>query len=257
MLSEIAVSSNPSLQNDRLQNDGFRHSFDIGYFVLRHSSLGFRLSRGPERCTEAAIQEACFVHSVYPAAGRPRSQSEVDRSGPAARPADRVLRRQRQRQDELGAGHAVCRRATPLHREFFRVYAPVSGAAGEARGRSDRRPAARAGRHAQGHDPIQPGDDRVGHRNGRLPAPAVRQDRPRLLPGLRPRSPAPDAAKRRGAIGPVACGHTISADLPPPCVSGRRPVRRRGRIAGGWVRARHCRRKTAAFGRTSPCRRSR
>ena len=44
--------------------------------------------------------------------------------------------------------------------------------------------------------PLEPVDRRHGHRDGRLPAAAVRQDRPRLLPAVRP---ARSAATRRRA----------------------------------------------------------
>ena len=108
-----------------------------------------------------------------------------------------ALRAERQRQNEPGPRHAVCRGAAAVHRQLFGLHAAVSGAAGKAGGRADRRHSAGHRRHAQEHQPLQPLDRRHHHRDERLPAAAVRQDRPRLLLAMRPGSAPPHARKRR------------------------------------------------------------
>ena len=94
------------------------------------------------------------------------------------RQAGRALRPERQRQDQPGPRHALCRRAAALHRQFFGLHAAVPRAAGKAGRRADRRHSAGHRGDAQEHQPLQPLDRRHHHRDQRLPAAAVCQDRP-------------------------------------------------------------------------------
>ena len=106
------------------------------------------------------------------------------------------VRRQRQRQDEPGPRHALCRGAAALHRELLALHAAVPRAARQAGGRADRRPARRHRRHAGRRLPLEPGDRRHGDRDDRLPAAAVRQDRPAGL-SRRAASPSSEARPKR------------------------------------------------------------
>ncbi len=65
----------------------------------------------------------------YRAARSSGPQPEIHRSGYPATEADRVLRAERQRQEQPGAGYALRRRTTPIHREFFGLHAAISPAA--------------------------------------------------------------------------------------------------------------------------------
>ena len=142
-------------------------------------------------------------------AGRSGSQPEVDRSGHSAAGIDRFLRPQRQRQEQPGARHPLRRRATPLHRELLRLHAAVLAAAGEAGSRTDRRHSARHRRDRQEHQPIEPIDGRHRHRNERLSAAVVCEDRPYVLPAMRPRSALRESAERGRDARRSAAAHAL------------------------------------------------
>ena len=125
-----------------------------------------------------------------------------------------LLRPQRQRQEQPGPGYALCRRATPLHRELFGLHAAVSPTAGKARSRADRRHPAGHRRDRQEHQPIEPIDRRHGHRDERLSAAAVCQDRAYVLPAVRPRSALRQSAERGGDAGRTAAGHALHDRVP-------------------------------------------
>ena len=130
-----------------------------------------------------------------------------------------LLRTQRQRQEQPGAGHALRRRAAALHRELFRLHAAVPAAAGKARGRTDRRHPAGHRRDRQEHQPLQPLDRGHGHRSGRLSAAAVCQDRPRLLPQcgreVRCDTPAEHGRAARRPAGRARAPGRLRPDCPP------------------------------------------
>ena len=133
--------------------------------------------------------------------------------------------------------HALCRGAAALRREPLGLCAPVPAADGQARCRRDRGPVARDLHRAEGHL-AQPALDRGhGHRDPRLPAPALRPRRHALLP--RPR-PAARGAEREpdGRCGAGAArGHEADG-------AGARGARSQGRVrraaaghAGAGLRA--------------------
>ena len=183
---------------------------------------------------------------------RVHNLKSIDLDIPAAR-IDRLLRTERQRQEQPGARYALRRRTTPLHREFFGLHAAVLAAAGEAGGRADRRHSARHRRDRQEHQPIEPIDR--GHRHGdeRLSAAVVCQDRAYVLPPVRPRGALRKPAKRRRNPRRAAAGHALHDRLRlPRCPRRRRSNRWRPHCArtdsfvrfstGGWSKSRGRRR---------------
>ena len=100
--------------------------------------------------------------------------------------------------------HDLRRGPAPLRRVAVRVRAPVPADDGEARRRLDRR--ALAGDLDRPEDDLaQPAlDGRHGHRDLRLPAPALRARRPAALPGLRPADRRPEPRPDRRA-DPARC----------------------------------------------------
>ncbi len=149
---------------------------------------------------------------------------------------------------EPGVRYALCRRATAVHRELFGLYAAVSRPAGKARCRADRRPAAGHRGYRRRRQSVEPRDRRHGDRSGRLPAAAVRQDRQSVLPQVRPRGQARDAAERRGGVGRTARRHAVYGGVCGGC-ERRWIVRRDGRgIARAGFCPGDCRRAGGEFG---------
>ena len=137
----------------------------------------------------------------------------------------------------------------PLRREPVGVRAAVPAADGQARRRRDRGPVARDLDRAEG-DLAQPAlDRRHGHRDPRLPAPAVRPRRHAVLPQPRPAAAGaerqPDGRRHAGAAGRHAPDDPGAGGARP---QGRvrRPVRRH---AGAGLRALPGRRQDVRGGR--------
>ena len=176
---------------------------------------------------------------------RPRAQ-------PQERLADAAARRARRADGALGVGqvlarlrHDLRRGPAPLRRVALGVRAPVPRADGQARRRLDR--GALAGDLDRPEDDLaQPAlDGRHGHRDLRLPAPAVGPDRRAALPRLRRADRrADDRADRRP--GARARGgdalHGAGAGRAGP--QGRVRQAARGAARGG-LRARPARRRAA------------
>ena len=72
------------------------------------------------------------------------------------------------------------------------------------------------------HQPIEPLDRRHGHRSERLSAAAVGQDRPGVLPRLRPRGPPRQSAERGRDAGRPAAGHARYDRVRLPSAGGRK-----------------------------------
>ena len=111
--------------------------------------------------------------------------------------------------------HDLRRGPAPLRRVALRLRAPVPPDDGEARRRLDRR--ALAGDLDRPEDDVaEPAlDGRHGHRDLRLPAPALRAHRQAALPGLRAadRRPVDRGDRRPGAALPEGTKFTVNAPV--------------------------------------------
>ncbi len=114
----------------------------------------------------------------------------------AAQPADRDHRPVRFRQEFAGLRHALRRGPAPLRRVALGLRAPVPAVDGKARCRPDRGPVAGHFHRAEGHQPQPALHRRHGHRDPRLPAPALRPRRHAALPGARPAARSARACRR-------------------------------------------------------------
>ena len=112
----------------------------------------------------------------------------------------------RERQVQPRLRHHLRRGPAPLRREPVRVRPPVPGPDGEAGRRPDRRAVAGHLHRPEGREQEPAVHGRHGHRDLRLPAPAVRAHRPPALPQLRPRDRAPDGQPDRGPGARAARG---------------------------------------------------
>ncbi len=123
---------------------------------------------------------------------RARAQSEERRRRPAARQAGGDHRPVGLGQVVARLRHDLCRGPAPLRREPVGLCPPVPRADAEARRRFDRGPV--AGDLDRAEDDLAQSalDRRHGHRDLRLPAPAVRARRRALLAGHRPADREPD-----------------------------------------------------------------
>ena len=125
-------------------------------------------------------------HGADPGARRAHAQPQEHRPRHPEEPARRDHGPVGIGQVEPGVRHALRRRPAPLRREPVGVRAPVPAADGQARRRRHRGPVAGDLDRAEG-DLAQPAlDRRHGHRDPRLPAPAVRARRHAVLPEPRP-----------------------------------------------------------------------
>ena len=159
--------------------------------------------------------------------------------------ADRHHRPVRVRQVVAGLRHDLRRGPAPLRRVAVGLRPPVPGADGQARRRLDR--GAVAGDLDRPEDDLaQPAlDGRHGHRDLRLPAPAVGADRPSALPRLRPADHRPvGRADHRPGHG-AARGHAVHG-------AGADRARAQGRVrqavrgaAGRGLRPRQGQRRAA------------
>ncbi len=154
---------------------------------------------------------------------------------------------------EPGLRHDLRRRSAAVRREPLRLRAAVPADDGEAGRRLDRRPQPGDLDRPEDHLAQPALDGRHGHRDLRLPAPALRAHRAPALPGLRPadRGPEPGvdrrpdpAAARRNALHGQRAGRA-------------RPQRRvQGRLRGAARRGLHARegrrRAAPARGRDRP-----
>ena len=148
-----------------------------------------------------------------------------------------------------GVRHDLRRGAAPVRRVAVRLRAPVPGADGQARRRLDR--GAVAGDLDRSEDDLaQPAlDGRHGHRDLRLPAPAVGADRPSPLPHLR-------AADHRAVGGADHRSGDGAARGDPVHGAGADRARAQGRVrqavrgaAGRGLRAGQGQRRAAPAGR--------
>ena len=149
--------------------------------------------------------------------------------------------------------HAVCGRPAPLRREPVGLRAAVPAADGQAGRGRDRGPVARDLDRAEGHLPQPALHRRHGHRDPRLPAPAVRARRHALLP--EPRHPAA-VADRQQMVDAVLALPGRHAPDGAPGAGGARPqgrVRRAvRRDAGPGLRALPGRRPGRSSSTTCP-----
>ena len=136
-------------------------------------------------------------HGSDPHSRRAHAQPEEHQPRAAAQPARRDHRAVGLGQELARVRHALRRRPAPLRRVAVGLRAPVPRADGEARRRPDRGPVAGDRDRAEGGEPQPALDRRHGHRDPRLPAPALRARRHALLPGARARARGAD----RGADG--------------------------------------------------------
>ena len=118
-----------------------------------------------------------------------------------------------------------------LHRVAVELRADVPGAHRPARRRSRRAHPARDRARAEEPRADGPLDGRHRHRAGRLPAAALRQDRPRPLPALRPPGRL-GGARPRGRHPARRGGRRPRAGRLPPAGAARRPGRRPAGPAG-------------------------
>ena len=128
---------------------------------------------------------------------------------PAARSAGRDHRPVRVGQVEPGLRHALRRGPAALCRVALGVRAPVPRPDGQARRRLDRGALAGDLDRPEDHRPQPAVDRRHGHRDLRLPAPAVRPGRPPALPQVRPRDHRPDGRADRRAGAGAARGDAV------------------------------------------------
>ena len=150
--------------------------------------------------------------------------------------------------------HDLRRGAAALRRVALRLRAPVPPDDGEARRRLDRRP--QPGDLDRPEDDVaQPAlDGRHGHRDLRLPAPALRAGRAPALPGLRPADLRPVDRLDRRADPRAAGGHALHRQR-----AGR--PRPQGRVSASSskssaTRASRASRSTASSTRSTSRRRS-
>ena len=146
-------------------------------------------------------------HGLHPRTRRAHAQPEEHQSRSAAQPADRDHRAVGLRQVVARLRHALRRRPAPLRRIAVGLRAAVPAADGKARCRSDRRPVAGDFDRAEGDQPQSALDRRHGHRNSRLPAPAVRARRRAALPRSR-HARCRRRACRRWSITCCSCPRT-------------------------------------------------
>ena len=152
-------------------------------------------------------------------------------AGPAPRPPGRLHRPVGLGEVLAGLRHHLRRRPAPLRRVAVGLRPPVPGPDGQAR-RGLHRGAVPGHLHRPEVGlPEPPLDGRHHHRGLRLPAAALRPDRPAALPDLRPAGGPPDPpADRRPGAG-AARGHPLPGAGPHrPGAQGRvqRPARRHG-----------------------------
>ena len=176
------------------------------------------------------------IHGLDPHSRRTHAQPQEHQPRPAAAPADRHHRAVRLGQELARVRHALRRRPAPLRRVAVGVRAAVPAADGEARRRPDRGPVAGDLDRAEG-DVAQPAlDGGHGHRDPRLPAPALRARRRSVLSrpsGAEARGDDHLADGRRDARA-VAGGH--EADDP-------RAGRGQPQGRAGWSSSSSCARK--------------
>ncbi len=162
----------------------------------------------------------------HPRAGRPGAQSQERRRRPAAQFPVGADGAERVRQVVAGVRHHLRRGPAPLRREPVRLRPAVSRTDAEAGRRPDRGAVAGDLDRAEDHLAQPALDGRNGHRDLRLPAPAVRPCRHPLLAGDRvaDREPdgQPDGRPHPGAAG----GH-------PPLPPGPDRARQEGRVPQG------------------------
>ena len=210
---------------------------------FRTRQARFRLSRRtPVRPLECRSNGGRRARSPR----RPGAQPQGHHRPVAPEHADLHHRAVRLREVEPCLRHDLRRGAAPLRRVALRLRAAVPADDGEARRRLDRR--ALAGDLDRPEDDLaEPAlDRRHGHRDLRLPAPALRARRPAALPGLRPpdRRPVDRGDRRPGAAPPggdEVHGQRAGRPRPQGRVQGRaRAPARRG------LHAREGRRRAAA-----------
>ena len=147
----------------------------------------------------------CRRNAFHPHPRRADPQPAQHRPRAAARPADRDHRAVRVGQVLARVRHDLRRGPAPLRRVAVGLRAPVPVDDGKARRRLDRGPVA-GDRDRAEVDLAQPAlDRRHGHRDLRLPAPAVRARRHPALPGPRHR-PAGADRQPDGRPGAAAAG---------------------------------------------------
>ena len=161
--------------------------------------------------------------------GRARAQSQEYRSRDPARSPGCDHRALRLRQILARLRHDLRRGPAPLRRIALGLRAPVPRADGKARRRFDRRPLAGNLDRAEDHLAQSPLDRRHHHRNLRLPAPALRPRRPRLLLQLRPRNHAAERPANRRS------NHGMARRLAHSRARANRP-RSQGRVSQGALR---------------------
>ena len=196
-----------------------------------------------------------LLHGFDPHPRRAHAQPQEHQPRPAAPPADRHHRAVRLGQELARVRHALRRRPAPLRRVAVGVRAAVPAAHGEARRRPDRGPVAGDLDRAEG-DVAQPAlDGRHGHRDPRLPAPAVRARRRPVLPrpsraeARRADDLADGRPRARAARGHEA--HDPRAGRRQPQGRAARPLRRAARARASCACA-----STARCTRSTPCRSS-
>ena len=172
-----------------------------------------------------------------PGARGPHAQPQEHRPRPAAPQARRDHRALGLGQVVARLRHALCRGPAPLRREPLGLCAPVPAADGQARCRRDRGPLARDLHRAEGHLAQPALDRRHGHRDPRLPAPALCPRRHALLPRPRPAARGPEREPDGRCGAGAARGHEADG-------AGARGARSQGRVrraaaghAGAGLRA--------------------
>ena len=158
----------------------------------------WRAARLPQRACADAGARACprnrRATQFRRRSQRARAQPQEHRRRDSARRVHRDHRRLGLGQVDARLRHPVQRRPAPLPRIAERLRAPVRAAGGAARRRRDLRHSADGGDRAA-HQPRRPQEHgRHAHRDLPLPAPALREARHAVLPGLRR---ADRAAERR------------------------------------------------------------
>ncbi len=140
---------------------------------------------------------------------RPRAQPQGLRPRDPARQARRDHRAVRLRQELAGVRHHLRRGPAPLRRVALGVRAAVPRPDGQAR-RRPHRGAVAGGLDRPEDDVAEPAlDGGHGHRDLRLPAPALRARRHPALPDLRPRDRAADARPDRRPHPRAGRGHEV------------------------------------------------
>ena len=184
-------------------------------------------------------------HGIDPHPRSAHSQPEERQPRAAAQPAGGDHRAFGLGQELVRVRYALRRRPAALRRVALGLRAPVPRAHGEARSRSHRGALARDRHRAEGGEPQPALDGGHGHRDPRLPAPALRARRHALLPRAPARARSADGGRngrpgRRAARGQPRHG---------PRPGDRRAQRRAGgparRAARAGVHARAHRRRGA------------